>query len=392
MKGGAKRVVCMALPKQTASQPSGAAILRQLEGYQDCSESTEALEMLKGGFGLADAPNLFTNRVDQIFRQEGLRPILSDGKIYVRHNEQGQLILQVSAHMDDFKGTGERAQLEWLRNLLRRHFGENVKMTIEDTFIHTCIRHTVVREKATASDGSTQQFKIVLDQNDYAAALKPVEHHSMASLKDDVNLTGLLFSCYLTLLGALAWLMQTRIDVAVYVAYLQRYCKQPTARHLRMMNRLLRFVHRSPKSLTYAQLPEPLSLVMVGDSAFQAPSKEEEAVDPLVMRGYVLAFAHETPNRQGDGSTHQLHLIEWSCGKQKHVCRGVWSSELHNQCDMVEMGTIISAFAEEVRHGPGSAESIKTMLDRDQCHPVRRVHGFLFVVQLPSVAAPQVPH
>ena len=39
MKGGFKREVCMALPRQTASQPSGAALLRQLEGYHDFNES-----------------------------------------------------------------------------------------------------------------------------------------------------------------------------------------------------------------------------------------------------------------------------------------------------------------------------------------------------------------
>ncbi len=61
--------VHMALPRQAASQPSGAAILRQIDGYHDYNEGTEALEMLKGGFGLADAPNLFTSRIDQIFHQ-----------------------------------------------------------------------------------------------------------------------------------------------------------------------------------------------------------------------------------------------------------------------------------------------------------------------------------
>ncbi len=95
--------------------------------------------------------------------------------------------------MDDFKATGSREFLEWLRDLLKRTFGDNVKMTIEDTFIHTGIRHRVIRtdgEKSPSASqtrdkgGPSRKFKILLDQDDYAAALKPVEHHSLATTKD----------------------------------------------------------------------------------------------------------------------------------------------------------------------------------------------------------------
>ena len=153
--------------------------------------------------------------------------------------------------------------------------------------------------------------------------------------------------------------------MAVCVAYLQRYCKAPTAKHLRMMNRLLGYVHRKIKGLTYEKLPTPLSLIMVGDSAFQAPSCEDEAADPLVLRGYILALAHETKGST-TGSKFKIHLLEWSSGKQRHVCRGVWSSELRNQCDMVESGTIISAFIEEVRRGPATAEMLKKMIENGE--------------------------
>ena len=140
-------------------------------------------------------------------------------------------------------------------------------MTIEDSFIHTGINHQIVRPALSNGDGNaSKDFKIVLSQTEYAAALRPVEHHSLANMKETDVLEGLLYSCFLTLLGALAWLLQTRLDVAVYVAYLQRYCKAPTAKHLRQMNRLLGYVHRKIKGLTYETLQTPLSLVLVGDS------------------------------------------------------------------------------------------------------------------------------
>ena len=49
-----------------------------------------------------------------------------------------------------------------------------------------------------------------------------------------------------------------------------------------------------PGGLTYNQLPEPRTLLVVGDSTIQSPSDEDIAAgrEPLVMRGYILAWAH----------------------------------------------------------------------------------------------------
>ena len=95
---------------------------------------------------------------DQVFKDAGLLPTLSERKVYVKHKraliERGtssnvivsvegnlgdgkddskELVLIVSAHMDDFKAAGTTEELEWLRAILKTHFGENVKMNM--TFI-----------------------------------------------------------------------------------------------------------------------------------------------------------------------------------------------------------------------------------------------------------------
>ena len=136
----------------------------------------------------------------------------------------------------------------------------------------------------------------------------------------------------------------------------------PRAVGLRRLNRVIRWAQRNPRGLEYHQLPEPRILLAVGDSAFQAPTDEEIAAgcNPLVMRGYILAWAHRTelpishdqaatssPRKVPQGVTigrrrYQLQVLDYTAGKQNHVCRGVWSSELHNQCDMLEMSSIIA--------------------------------------------------
>ena len=94
-------------------------------------------------------------------------------------------------------------------------------------------------------------------------------------LKDDEELQGLLQNCFMTLLGATAWLLQTRMEIAVYVSALQRHMHCPRAMDLPRLNRVIRWVQRNPRGLTYQQLPEPRILLAVGDSAFQSPSDED---------------------------------------------------------------------------------------------------------------------
>ena len=53
----------------------------------------------------------------------------------------------VSAHMDDFKATGLQAYLNWLREVLSKAFGGDVKMEQESSFIHTRIKHARIDDK-----------------------------------------------------------------------------------------------------------------------------------------------------------------------------------------------------------------------------------------------------
>ena len=86
LRGGPRRTVSMRMPcGKPGVEPSGSALLRQLKGFEDFNDVLEVLEMLKGGFGLIDAPNLFTTRVDTVFKEHGVRPTRADPKLYVKH-------------------------------------------------------------------------------------------------------------------------------------------------------------------------------------------------------------------------------------------------------------------------------------------------------------------
>ena len=203
--------------------------------------------------------------------------------------EAPSLLLAVSAHMDDFKGTAEQELIEWLRNVLDKAFKGGIKVEQEKMFIHTGIRHMIL-------DGELEKgnFKVICDHEDYANAIKPVSTPELVKMKDEELLVALLLACFQTLFGAECWLLQPRMDVSVYISALQRHMHAPRAIDLRRLNRVIRWLQKNPKGLTYRQLKLPICLVVVGDSAFQAPTPAELAAgqNPHVMRCYIIAVSY----------------------------------------------------------------------------------------------------
>ena len=125
-------------------------------------------------------------------------------------------------------------------------------MEQNNEFIHTGIQHTRIEEGHSPVGGpnsSTNEFKYVLDQNDYASAIKPVSLPELMKATDEDSLGGLLLDCVLTLLGVVAWLLQTRMDSVVYASALQRKMQQPRAVELRRLHRVIRWVQRHPNGV-----------------------------------------------------------------------------------------------------------------------------------------------
>ena len=106
-------------------------------------------------------------------------------------------------------------------------------------------------------------------------------------------------------------------------------------------------------------MPLPVRLVAIGDSAFKAPQADDDTSDALVMRGYAIVLGHFNAAT----NTWQIQVLEFCGGKQSHVCRGVWSAELHNQCDMIDVAIILRGFFHEVRNGTQTSLALRDMLE-----------------------------
>ena len=110
------------------------------------------------------------------------------------------------------------------------------------SFIHTGTNHTRIQDKKSG------KFHYVLDQSEYAGAIKPVNLPELIRMKDDETLHGFLHNCFMTLLGATAWGLQTRMDIAVYVSTLQRRMQSPRAIDLSRLNRVIFATEESTRS------------------------------------------------------------------------------------------------------------------------------------------------
>ena len=264
--------------------------------------------LLKPGTGLKDAPQAFSLKLRGVTRECGLKAILLDSELLVLH-QGGRLCFIMSVHVDDLKFAGEPAVVKRIMAKIEQVFGK--LRIIEKSFTNCGIRHS------QHEDGS-----ISLDQNQYLDTLKPIIHDDLRGQPAEKPVTDALKSLYMSLLGAIAYTTLTRMDIAIYVAGLQRATHVATMLHVRKLNILVRWAQRNPQGLVYRKLKPPLEVLGISDSSFK---REQE--DGLAMRGLVILIAE----RQADGSIPKLgkvQVLDYYSRKQRHVARSTFAAEL----------------------------------------------------------------
>ncbi|CAE7496221.1 RE1 [Symbiodinium sp. CCMP2592] len=160
---------------------------------------------------------------------------------------------------------------------------------------------------------------------------------------------------FMSLVGGLAWVVQTRPDVAVFVAALQRRLKAPVVKDLINANRVLKYLKAKPLELVYRKVRSPWKLVVVSDSAFKG-----EEQDCLAMRSCIIALAAREGLAKGE---NQLQILEFVSKKQSKVCRSTFAAELHSCLDAIGAACVINAALTEVLNGVSSATELAAKQD-----------------------------
>ena len=104
----------------------------------------------------------------------------------------------------------------------------------------------------------------------FVLKLRAIEHPQLATGTNGEKCVEALHQLIISLLGAIAYATHTRVDVMVFIVALQRQDHNPEVQHVRRLNKLLRWVQRTPKTLTYKKLPaNEIHLRIVSDAAFK---------------------------------------------------------------------------------------------------------------------------
>ena len=331
--------------------PSGCVpLLRQLDGYSDYCPVREVLHLDKPGTGLKDAPRCFSKKLSRCTSAFGLTPLHADDQVEVMHRD-GELVLIIGKHVDDIKVAGQPQVVSEFISHLEKTFGK-LKVSRGD-FDNCGVRHV------QHADGS-----IELNQQKYAMQLKPINSLELQSGFPESSASEQLAAQFISLLGAVAYLLLTRVDVAVYVAALQRVSKQPLLIHVKRLNAVTRWVQRNPRSLHYKKLPLPVQLLSMGDSAFK---REDTDNTGHAMKGGMFMLHGGTP---GTVTTGPIQLLEYYSRKQRHVCRSTYAAELFSLTEAVDVSIHLASALYEVAHGVQTTETLRLVREGGLQSPV----------------------
>ena len=308
--------------------PRGAEkYFKELTGCGHYDPTVMVLRMLKPVYGLKDAPRAWRLRLDAELRRLQGHPMLSDSSVYLWFRNGTTLSAIISTHVDDLKGGGDKDTMMMIKEGIARAFGKLAEKV--GTFIHCGVAH----EQMPNGD-------IFLDQNQYVQQLHAADVAGLNKLELSAPLTGKHKSDFDSLLGGIAWVCQTRMDIAIYTCALQRKAKAPTTEHLFRLNRLVKWMRKYPVRIRYHKFADlkDMRLTVISDSAFR-----REGDEGLAMRGYIVAFGKQDDQNPGG----PLHLLDWGSKKQKRVTRSTYSAELNSLIDCFELSKIICTAATE---------------------------------------------
>lgn len=133
-------------------------------------------------------------------------------------------------------------------------------------------------------------------------------------------------------------MVQTRLDICVYICALQRAAKAPQAQHALRLIKVCKWIKRKSSQLLYKKLQTPTRIVAASDAAFR-----KEDVKGLAMRGAVIMICEHNDHHPGG----HCHVLEWYARKQRRVTRSTFSAELNAASDAYEFAKLIAMTVSE---------------------------------------------
>ena len=135
------------------------------------------------------------------------------------------------------------------------------------------------------------------------------------------------------MLGAVAWTVLTRAELAVYVQALRRRALAPRIKNGKRFNLMIRYTKRHKCGLKSITLKHPFKLVFFADAAFKVHAEEPTG---LALRGLAATLQEDGCSSGPMGTSGGANLVDFTVRSQRRIVRYMFIAELYGLVDSVE--------------------------------------------------------
>jgi hypothetical protein len=283
--------------------------LQPPRGY---AEDNVVWKLLKGVYGLSDAPRKWYLKVARTFRELKSQMVPFDQAFFYWLDDNGVLIGIITVHVDDFYWGGTEEFDKKIMAKIRKIFP--VGKERRGDFIYCGLLHRT-------EELGGGKLRITLDQHTYVESIEKVDVGVPPRSKSE-HLSEEMQTEYRALVGALLWATgQTRPDIAFDVASAAAHNSKATYEQLKKLNAIVDKAKRSDVAMVYTSIPDK----------------------DIVLLGYADAAWANLPNGGTGGGyvvglsdLHTFGFLSWRCRRLKRIVKSTLAGETLALTDLVD--------------------------------------------------------
>ena len=292
-------------------------------------EPGSLLKLVKGAYGLREAPRLWYLRAREVLLEAGFEEMQTAKACFILRNH-GMLIL----HVDDACFAGRGKQWEKAMQYVRAHFTIGKEEYNDFTFLGRRVRQN-------------KDCTIELDQHDYVKALEKVSVPRERRNRPKAVLTSKELHDYRSIVGQLAWPARETMPFLAYsVSDLQQKVGEATVGDLVHANNILGIAKRSVQQgqkLKFMNFGHEsvIGMAAVHDASFMGQPKGGS------QQAYALMIC---PTELYEGRA-KTHLIDWGSSKIHRKMRSTLACEASSAARAFDRGAYARVMMYEIEHG-----------------------------------------
>ena len=168
----------------------------------------------------------------------------------------------------------------------------------------------------------------------FLGCFAPMYTSSFAGKEEEAECDTHLHDAYRSSLGAVAWVVLTRAELAVYVQALQRRAHAPRIKDCKRLSIVIRHMKRHKRGLKSVTLKHPLKLVAFTDVPCKAQPGEPTG---LALRGLAATFREDGGGgAKPHGDNGEVDFVDFIARRQRRIVRSTFSAEFNGFVNSVE--------------------------------------------------------